>query len=160
MTADFFVPVPCRFFLNISAPAGVSGCSSGLKPATNVGKKRRVRRFAKSVEPGPRAPPSICQTPERSGLPPTRGTVPVMFTLPSAVRGALGSGLFSHWAWRLSEAQANRDAIRIKLRIVIILNISGPGFLSRHRQGRQDSRSAWVYRRSGTRHGANQDTRR
>ena len=46
--------------------------------------------------PAPRGPASICQTPERSGFPPMRATGPSMFTLPSAVRGALGSGLFSH----------------------------------------------------------------
>jgi hypothetical protein len=54
--------------------------------------------------PRPKSPPAArgsvwtCQIPERSGLPFTLGTGPVMLILPSAVRGAPAIGWFSHWA--------------------------------------------------------------
>src|SRR5579885_1986404 len=46
----------------------------------------------KPNRPGPRGSASTCQTPERSGLPFTRGTGPFMSTFPSGVRGALANG--------------------------------------------------------------------
>src|SRR5262245_4029432 len=82
-----------------SAPAGVSGRSSGLKS------DRTSRKyFELGDSPRPNSPPGArgsactCQIPERSGLPFTIGTGPVMLILPSAVRGAPAIGWFNHWA--------------------------------------------------------------
>src|SRR5579863_8238243 len=73
----------------------------------------------KPYKPGPRGSASTCQIPERSGLPFTRGAGPVMFTLPSGVRGAPGVGLFSHWA--CADRQAPRKAIPVQISRRILL---------------------------------------
>jgi hypothetical protein len=63
--------------------------------------------------PGPRGSAAACQIPEMSGLPFTRGTAPVIFTLPSGVRGAPGVGRLSHWAWAHKQVPTNAIPIHI-----------------------------------------------
>ena len=61
----------------------------------------------------PSRQPMFSHTPERSGLPSSLGTGPVMTTLPSAVLGAPGVGVFCHCACTATPETRQRAAIQI-----------------------------------------------
>src|SRR5688500_967623 len=63
-------------------------------------------------------PSTAFQSPLKSGLPSgSRGAGAVRFGLPSAVRGSLGSGCFSHWASDDRAAEMINTAVRKNRRI-------------------------------------------
>src|SRR6516162_8838579 len=83
------------------------------------------------LRPCPRGSASTCQIPERSGLPFTRGTGPVMFTWPAGVRGAPGVGWFSHWARAHRQVPTIAIPVQIAERILLI-RPRGAGWLFGH----------------------------
>src|SRR5437879_1233111 len=92
------------FFRNNSAASGRMGASAGLKSAKMFQKYlEKVRGSSPGTTKGLTSPnkrsfspggaSSVCQTPEKSGLPPeARGEGAERFGLPSRVRGVCGSG--------------------------------------------------------------------
>src|SRR5579862_7660927 len=109
---------------NISAPAAVSGSSPGLKSDRMFLKYFELGDSPNPNRPGPRGSASTCQIPERSGLPFTRGAGPVIFTLPSAVRGAPAVGWFTHWACATKPPPRNTGPIQKRLLISVCLAFS------------------------------------
>src|SRR5579872_5336825 len=94
------------FFRNSSAASGRIGASSGLKSARMFQKYLlKVRGSSPGTTKEKFSPrtlslggiSSVCQTPERSGLPSEeRGTGAVRLGLPSRNRGVPGAGKFNH----------------------------------------------------------------
>ena len=77
----------------------------------DVAEVLRVERFTDPEQPaGARGSPGTCQMPERSGLPLSRGTGPVMLILPSRVRGAPAMGVCSHCASTVRPAATHAAA--------------------------------------------------
>src|SRR6266853_2822074 len=105
------------FFRNNSAASGRMGASAGLKSARMFQKyllKVRgsspgtTKKLSSPSKLSPGGTGSVCQTPERSGLPlDARGAGEERFGLPSRVRGVPGLGWFNHWACAYINAPAN-----------------------------------------------------
>src|ERR1700680_2967725 len=109
------------FLRKNSAASGRMDASAGLKSArmfqkyllkvrgSSPGTTKKVSLPSK-LSPGGTG--SVCQTPERSGLPlDARGAGAERLGLPSRVRGVPGVGWFNHWACAHTSAPANMIAI-------------------------------------------------
>src|SRR5579872_443846 len=106
--------------------SGRSGDSSGLTPARTLKKERGGGSSPRPFAPPGRifissliGAPSPCQTPDRSGLPlEARGAGADKLGLPSLVRGAPGSRVFSHCAWTPAVNPTSRIKMQVRIRLL------------------------------------------